>query len=103
MSFAGRVNGGAIITSSSTPATHITLANDATLAHGPDDSISALSFSPAANHLAVASWDSKLRIYDLTNSATGQGRALISFDGPALTCHWSEVPLLSSLLVSSTG
>lgn len=61
---------------------------DIELADGPSDTVAALAFSPAANHLAVASWDSKLRIYDLTQSHTGQGKALISFDGPVLDCQW---------------
>jgi len=64
---------------------------DIELADGPSDAVGALAFSPAANHLAVASWDSKLRIYDLTQSHTGQGRALISFDGPVLDCQWLKV------------
>jgi mRNA export factor len=74
---------------------------DIELADGPSDTVAALAFSPAANHLAVASWDSKLRIYDLTQSPTGQGKALISFDGPVLNCEWLKVhnappPLLTS-------
>lgn len=70
---------------------------DIELADGPSDAVGALAFSPAANHLAVASWDSKLRIYDLTQSQTGQGRALISFDGPVLDCQWLKVPYVPRL------
>lgn len=37
----------------------------------PEDSISCLSWSPVANHLAVSSWDNKVRIYDVTGSPAG--------------------------------
>ncbi|RDW75973.1 putative nuclear pore complex protein SonA [Coleophoma crateriformis] len=63
---------------------------DITLASPPDDSISALAWSPVANHLAVASWDSKVRIYDVTQHTTGVGVALFDFEGPVLDCHWTK-------------
>ncbi|TVY57861.1 Nucleoporin, partial [Lachnellula suecica] len=66
------------------------LAKDATLASPPEDSISSLAWSPVANYLAVGSWDSKVRIYDVTQSQTGTGVAAIEFDGPVLTCDWSR-------------
>lgn len=37
----------------------------------------------------MASWDSKVRIYDVTAGDTGQGLTLIDLKGPALTCAWS--------------
>ena len=64
---------------------------DVELAIGPQESISALASSPITNLLAVASWDSKVRIYDLTQSPNGQGKALINFDLPVLDCHRSRV------------
>lgn len=63
---------------------------DIKLASPPEDSTSALSWSPVANHLAVASWDSKVRIYDVT-TGNGQGVAGINLDGPTLSCDWSRV------------
>lgn len=75
---------------------------DIQLADGPDDSISALAFSPVTNHLAVTSWDSKLRLYDLTQSPTGQGKALVNFDAPVLDCHWSKVSSLERTPILNT-
>lgn len=67
------------------------LSNDVQLANGPDDSISGLAWSPVAKHLAVASWDRKVRIYDITQKRSGEGRALFEFEGPVLSCSWSQV------------
>jgi WD40 repeat protein len=67
------------------------LSKDIKLASPPEDSTSALSWSPKNNYLAVASWDSKVRIYDVTAGDTGQGLTLIDLKGPALTCAWSPV------------
>lgn len=64
---------------------------DIQLANGPEDGISGLSWSPVSRHLAVASWEGKVRIYDMTRSRSGEGRALIDFGGPALSCSWSKV------------
>lgn len=67
------------------------LAQDVQLASPPEDSISSLAWSPAANHLAVGSWDNKVRIYDVTGAPTGTGVAAIDFGGPVLTCDWAKV------------
>ncbi|KAH6669584.1 WD40-repeat-containing domain protein [Halenospora varia] len=66
------------------------LSKDITLSSPPEDSISSLSWSSAANILAVSSWDNKVRIYDVTRNQTGNGLAAIDFDGPALACGWSK-------------
>ncbi|KAL2012889.1 hypothetical protein VTN00DRAFT_414 [Thermoascus crustaceus] len=66
------------------------LSKDVTLANGPEDSISDLSWSSAGNYLAVASWDSKVRIYDVSQTASGEGKALMQFDAPVLSCCWSK-------------
>ncbi|RJE27112.1 WD40 [Aspergillus sclerotialis] len=65
------------------------LSNDATMDNPPQDSISELAWSPISNHLAVASWDNSVRIYDVSNSVKGEGKALFSFPSPALSCAWS--------------
>jgi mRNA export factor len=67
------------------------LAKDVQLASPPEDSISCLSWSPVANHLAVSSWDNKVRIYDVTGTPTGNGVAAIDFANPVLACDWSKV------------
>lgn len=69
------------------------LNNDIELTSPPEDSVSSLSWSPAANFLAVSSWDCKVRIYDVTSSPTGIGAAAIDFEGPVLSCHWSSVSI----------
>ncbi|KFY73252.1 hypothetical protein V499_06653, partial [Pseudogymnoascus sp. VKM F-103] len=66
------------------------VSTDTQLANGPDDGISGLSWSPLSRHLAVASWEGKVRIYDMTHTRSGEGRALIDFGGPALSCSWSK-------------
>lgn len=66
------------------------LKNDIQLNNGPEDSISHLSFSPVSNHLAVASWDKKVRIYEV-NGQGGEGKALFEHEAPVLSCDWSKV------------
>ncbi|KAJ5493633.1 hypothetical protein N7463_009720 [Penicillium fimorum] len=65
------------------------ISKDAILDHPPEDSISELAWSPVNNHLAVTSWDHTVRIYDVTRSVKGEGKAMISFEGPVLSCAWS--------------
>lgn len=66
------------------------LSKDVQLNQGPEDSISDLAFSPMSEHLAVASWDKKVRIYE-ANESGGEGKALFEFEGPVLSCDWSMV------------
>jgi WD40 repeat protein len=73
------------------------LSKDIQLNQAPEDSISDLAFSPQSEHLAVSSWDKKVRIYEV-NESGGEGKALFEHEGPVLSCHWSPV---SSLLLSS--
>jgi mRNA export factor len=61
---------------------------------GPEDTISALRWSPASNHLAAASWDGKVYIYDATNPAstdTIKGVAAIPVGAPVLDCDFKKV------------
>lgn len=67
------------------------LSKDIALTDPPSDSVSDLSFSPAANFLAVASWDKKVRIYEVGEDGKSEGRAAIDFEAPALACAWSNV------------
>lgn len=67
------------------------LSRDVQLADGPEDSISDLSFSPVSDHLAVASWDKKVRIYEVTENGTNKGVALFEHEGPVLSCDWAKV------------
>jgi mRNA export factor len=47
---------------------------DVALTSPPEDSISDLSFSPAGDFLAVASWDKKVRIYQVTEQGQSEGK-----------------------------
>jgi len=61
---------------------------------GPEDTISALRWSPVSNHLAAASWDGRVYIYDATNTTstdTIKGVAAITIGAPALDCDFSKV------------
>lgn len=67
------------------------LINDITINNGPEDSISDMSFSPQQDILAVASWDKKVRLYDIDpNTGNNQGRALYEHDGPVFSARWSS-------------
>lgn len=57
----------------------------------PEDSVSDICFSPAAEYLAVASWDQKTRIYEIDGQGQSQGKAMITHEGPVLSCTWSRV------------
>lgn len=64
-------------------------AADIELSQPPPDSISALAFSPAADFLAVASWDNSVRIYGVEANGTSAGKASYSHEGPVLDAVWS--------------
>jgi WD40 repeat protein len=57
----------------------------------PEDSVSDISFSTRSDHLAVASWDKKVRIYEINASGGSEGKALFEHEAPVLSCHWSPV------------
>lgn len=68
------------------------LAKDISLPEDAQDTISSVSWSPVADHLAAASWDGKVRIYDVNaGSGAARGAALLAADGPLLDCDWAEV------------
>ena len=67
------------------------LSKDITLQSPPDDSVSDLSFSPVSEHLAVASWDKKVRIYEINQTGGSEGKALFEHEAPVFSCHWSKV------------
>jgi mRNA export factor len=67
------------------------LSKDVALNQPPGDSVSDLCFSPKSDHLAVASWDNKVRIYEINQSGGSEGKAAFDHEGPVLSCHWSTV------------
>ncbi|KAG8968128.1 hypothetical protein FRC03_008481 [Tulasnella sp. 419] len=62
---------------------------DVELTNPPSDSISALSFSPQADYLAVASWDNEVRIYAIGPNGQSEGKAMYKHEGPVLDVCWS--------------
>src|SRR5690606_18030540 len=85
-------------TSTATSNTQGDLKSDVELTSPPEDSISDLSFSTASDHLAVASWDKKVRIYEISPQGQSQGKAIYEHEGPVLSVHWSKVSCISRLL-----
>ncbi|TQS37065.1 hypothetical protein Golomagni_02472 [Golovinomyces magnicellulatus] len=65
------------------------VSKDVALNTPPDDSISDICFSPQSEHLAVASWDKKVRIYEITNTGGSTGKAFFEHEAPVLSCAWS--------------
>jgi mRNA export factor len=78
------------------------ISKDVALNQPPDDSISALAFSPSADFLAVSSWDKRLRIYEVSEQGQSQGKAEMTFDGPVLNCAWSPVSFQSVSVTSNS-
>jgi len=66
------------------------ISNDVPIQSPPEDSISQISFSPKAEHLAVASWDKKVRIYEISADGTSVGKAMYDHDAPVLSVDWSK-------------
>lgn len=67
------------------------LSKDVALVSPPEDSISELAFSSVSDHLAVASWDKKVRIYEVNEQGMSEGKALFEHQAPVLGCCWSPV------------
>ena len=66
------------------------LSKDVPISIGPDDSVSRLAFSPASDHLAVSSWDNKVRIYSIDQNGQSNPAAMLEHQGPALDCCWAK-------------
>ncbi|KAK4453812.1 WD40-repeat-containing domain protein [Podospora aff. communis PSN243] len=65
------------------------LKNDVELGSPPEDTISDLAFNPnptdPKDFLAVASWDKKVRVYEILSNGQGQGKVAIDHDGPVFS------------------
>lgn len=85
--------GGGAASSGTTTSTAGDISKDIALNNPPEDSISDLKFSPQADFLSVASWDKKVRIYQVSEQGQSEGKAVIDFDGPVLCTAWSDVSL----------
>jgi mRNA export factor len=69
--------------------TTVDTSQDLEVPHGPEDSISDIAFSPAAEILSVASWDNKVRIYEIGQGGVN-GKAMYEHTGPVLSTHFSK-------------
>lgn len=96
---------------------------DVEIAEPPTDSISSISFSPAADYLAVGSWDNsvrsakvvlrvaylqrlQVRIYEIGPQGQSQGKAMYQHQGPVLDVCWNKVRAskwLSNVLSTFSG
>ncbi|KAI8970845.1 WD40-repeat-containing domain protein [Pilobolus umbonatus] len=65
-------------------------APDIEVSSPPTDGISSLTFSPVANLLAVSSWDSAVRIYDVQPTGVAIPKASYNHEGPVLSVDWSK-------------
>lgn len=81
--------GGSAASSAANP-TQGDLSKDVQVSDPPTDSISDLAFSPASDHLAVSSWDNKVRIYEIDQNGQSKGVAYFEHQGPALNVCWTK-------------
>lgn len=79
---------------STTTTTQGDISKDVALTSPPEDSVSEIMFSPQSQHLAVASWDKKVRIYEINSQGQSEGRAAFEHDAPVLATCWSMVSTL---------
>lgn len=91
MSAFGSLGGSSSAAAASASSTVGDLSKDIALNQPPEDSISDLSFSPMSDHLAVASWDKKVRIYEINEQGQSQGKAMLEHEAPVLNCCWTPV------------
>ncbi|KAI0881972.1 WD repeat domain-containing protein [Annulohypoxylon maeteangense] len=66
------------------------LDKDVTLPGDAEDTISSISWSHASNHLAAASWDGKVRVYNVSSTGVARGVTLLNAEGPVLDCDWAK-------------
>ncbi|KAI1200448.1 Poly(A)+ RNA export protein [Nemania serpens] len=64
--------------------------SDITLPSDGEDTIASLSWSPVRDHLAAASWDGKVRIYDVSSTGHAQRVSTLLAEQPALSCDWAK-------------
>jgi len=80
--------------SASTSNTLGDLGKDVALSNPPEDSISDIAFSQAQNQandfLAVASWDNKVRLYEIAQTGESQGRLAYNHNGPVFNVDFSK-------------
>ncbi|KAF4443205.1 WD40 repeat-like protein [Fusarium austroafricanum] len=63
---------------------------DITLPADATDTMSSVRWSPVAHHLAAASWDGNVRVYDVKADGSASGVAILPADRPVFSCDWSK-------------
>lgn len=56
----------------------------------PTDGVSALSWSPIADFLAVSSWDNNVRVYGVESNGSTAPKASYVHQGPVMDVCWSK-------------
>ena len=67
------------------------ISKDIPLTAPPEDGISEIFFAPQQDFLSVASWDNKIRIYEVNEQGQSQGKAELQLGGPVLSTAWMPV------------
>lgn len=63
-------------------------AKDFELQQPPEDSVSALKFSPNSNYLVASSWNNTIRCWEVQENGQSAAKAQQSHSGPVLCCCW---------------
>jgi mRNA export factor len=74
------------------------LSKDVELTAPPDDTVTDISFSPAADLLAISSWDKKVRIYEVNGNGQSQGKHMYENEAPVFSVDWSKVSQAIALI-----
>lgn len=67
------------------------LSKDVEVSQPPEDTVTDLAFSSAADLMAVASWDKKVRIYEINAQGQSQGKHVYEHEAPVFSVDWSKV------------
>lgn len=54
-----------------------------------------MAFSPTADFLAVGSWSNEVRVFQVAQNGSSEGKAAFSHDAPILDVCWSNVSPVS--------
>ncbi|KAK8099077.1 Poly(A)+ RNA export protein [Apiospora kogelbergensis] len=82
--------GSAPAASASSTNTQGDLSKDVAINQPPEDTVTDLVFSPAAEILAVSSWDKKVRVYEIDNSGQSQGKHAYDHEAPVFSVDFSK-------------
>lgn len=78
----------------SAQSTSINPMKDFEVASPPDDTVSAMEFSPATlqqNFLIAGSWDSSVRCWEVESTGKTVPKSMKTMGGPVLDVCWSDV------------